>query len=46
VTTCDACGYCAGVAGDVAVHKRDEALAHQRQYDEFIESMFTGDVYR
>ena len=45
-TTCDACGHCARVADEIAVHKREEALAHQRQYDEFIESMFTGDVYR
>jgi len=44
-TTCDVCGYCERVADDVAVHKREEALAHQRQYDQFIESMFAGDVY-
>lgn len=46
LTTCDACGHCQGVADRIAVHEREEALAHQRQYDEFIEGMFQGDVYR
>jgi len=45
-TTCDRCGYCQRVADEVVVHKRDEALEHQREYDAFIESMFAGDVYR
>jgi len=44
-TTCDVCGYCDRLADEVVVHKRDEALAHQREYDQFIESMFAGEVY-
>jgi collagenase-like PrtC family protease len=46
MTTCDRCGYCQRIADEVVVHQRDEALAHQGQYDQFIESMFSGDVYR
>ncbi|MCX8037963.1 MAG: U32 family peptidase [Candidatus Sumerlaeia bacterium] len=45
-TTCERCGYCQNLADTVVVHRRDEALAHQREYDAFIESMFAGDVYR
>ena len=43
--TCEECGYCERVAAEAVVHQREEALAHQRQYDAFIESMFAGDVY-
>jgi collagenase-like PrtC family protease len=45
-TTCDVCGHCERVAAESVVHKREEALAHQKEYDVFIESMFSGDVYR
>jgi len=44
-TACEACGYCERVASEVVTHQREEALAHQREYDRFIESMFAGDVY-
>lgn len=44
-TTCEACGYCARVCKKVAVHKRDEALAHQKEYDQFIDSVYSGDVF-